>query len=63
MLTLEMVTNTASENPEMFTIFWLVPNKEYLVEIDSAGTSGGTIDRIPVGLVSEDQTFDLYGVN
>ena len=58
-----MVTNTASGNPEMFTIFWLVPNKEYLVEIDSAGTSGGTIDRIPVGLVSEDQTFDLYGVN
>jgi len=55
-----MVTNTASENPETFTIFWLVPNKEYLVEIDSEGTSGGTIDRIDVGLLSEDQTYDLY---
>lgn len=58
-----MVTNTASEDPEMFTIFWLVPNKDYLVEIDSAGTSGGTIGSIPVGLLSEDQTYDLYGVN
>jgi hypothetical protein len=58
-----MVTNTASENPETFTIFWLVPNKEYLVEIDSEGTSGGTIDRIDVGLLSEDQTYDLDGVN
>ena len=58
-----MVTNTASEDPEMFTIFWLVPNKQYLVEIDSEGTSGGTIDRVDVGLLSEDQTFDLYGVN
>ena len=55
-----MVTNTASENPETFTIFWLVPNKEYLVEIDSEGTSGGTINRIDVGLLSEDQTYDLY---
>ena len=55
-----MVTNTASEDPETFTIFWLVPNKEYLVEIDSVGTSGGTIDRIDVGLLSEDQTYDLY---
>ena len=55
-----MVTNTASEDPEKFTIFWLVPNKEYLVEIDSVGTSGGTIDRIDVGLLSEDQTYDLY---
>lgn len=55
-----MVTNTASEDPETFTIFWLVPNKEYLVEIDSVGTSGGTIDKIDVGLLSEDQTYDLY---
>jgi hypothetical protein len=55
-----MVTNTASKDPETFTIFWLVPNKEYLVEIDSVGTSGGTIDTIDVGLLSEDQTYDLY---
>ena len=55
-----MVTNTTSGDPETFTIFWLVPNKEYLVEIDSEGTSGGTIDRIDVGLLSEDQTYDLY---
>jgi hypothetical protein len=56
-----LVTNTTSEDLEMFTIFWLVPNKQYLVEIDSEGTSGGTIDRIEVGLLSEDQTYDLYG--
>jgi hypothetical protein len=58
-----MVTNTVSEDPEMFTIFWLVPNKEYLVEIDSEETSGGNIDRIEVGLLTEDQTYDLDGVN
>jgi hypothetical protein len=55
-----MVTNTASVSSEKFTIFWLVPNKEYLVEIDSVGTSNGTIDTIDVGLLSEDQTYDLY---
>jgi hypothetical protein len=55
-----MVTNTASVCSEKFTIFWLVPNKEYLVEIDSVGTSNGTIDTIDVGLLSEDQTYDLY---
>jgi hypothetical protein len=57
------VTNTVSEDPEMFTIFWLVPNKEYLVEIDSEETSGGNIDRIEVGLLTEDQTYDIDGVN
>ena len=58
-----MVTNTASENPELFTIFWLVPNKEYLVEITSEGTPVRAIDTIDVGLLSEEQTYDLYEAN
>ena len=58
-----MVTNTASDGPETFTIFWLLPNKHYLVEIYLEGKSDTPIHSIDVGLLAEDQTYDLYREN
>lgn len=53
------VINNSVDDPEAFTIFWLVPNKQYSVSIALGNEPESSVCEEEVGNLTEDQIYEL----